>query len=64
MNVLQNTMFVAHNYYTHVGVMTIKFDNLQIFSFVCSDFGGGWVGQQKSGHCLDFEIPWKKWTLP
>ncbi len=27
--------------------------------FVCSDFGDGWVGQQKSEHCSDFEIRWK-----
>ena len=45
-------------------VMIIKFKSLRIFGFVCSDFGGGWLGQQKSEHCSDFEIRWKKWTLP
>ena len=44
--------------------MIIKFKIQRIICFVCSDFGGGWVGQQKSDHCSDFEIRWKKWTLP
>ena len=40
MNVLQNTMFVAHNNYTHVGGDDNKV-SLQFFCFVCPDFGGG-----------------------
>ncbi len=33
----------------------------RIIFFVCSDF---WGFQQKPEHCSDFEICWKKWTLP
>ena len=28
--------------------MIIKLKGVQIFGFVCSDFEGGWVGQQES----------------
>ena len=43
----------------------IMFKSLRILVLYVQISGvGGWVVQQKSERCSDFEICWKKWMLP
>ncbi len=62
---LQHLQLNVHdtNMYKPVGGDDNKVKKCTDFWFCLFRFRG-WVGQQKSEHCSDFEIRLKKWTLP
>ncbi len=63
-NILKFLYTVFTSYINLLEVMITNLKSQQIFIFVCSEFGGGWVGEKKSEHCSDFKICWRKWMLP